>query len=566
MAWPTLSDYNAALSRAPETLLPASLAGYHLVMGPMGAPMPVSGGYAYVYELRDGGKGRKALRCFREDDSKRRILAARACSDLATAVKVNPELRPHFLTTSWEDPCIKTASGTIPAMVMEWADARTLGAQLEAIQDNPSSLLAVRERIAEFLKVLAMKGIVHGDLQTGNILIRSDGTPVLIDYDGMRFPSTPQGPASLDSHPNFQHPEWDDKCDPNFKDRFPAIAIDLGLAALAANPELFQRYSTGENVLFRAEDYADPNSSPVFQAVRAIPELERAADLLAGLALGPATSLPSLEEFRSEAYKTRPRTKSIASTRAAVPVSTLSAAAYRSPYQVFSASDYSGLFIAVGEKVEVVGQVVSIKRSHTKYGKPYAFVNFGDWRRNGFKLTVWSEGLETFRKPPTESWVGKWVSATGLVDEPYTSDRFGTTQLSITIQDASQVRFLDEEEALRRLGRDMEKPADKRTQATSSIRGSNTSRSNTEIVLTSHPSLNSRPSNDEILKRLGSSASPASSNAARSSNTSGLSSLGVNSPASAPRQSPPPKDHSGWLVYLFIGIGIALYFFITGSM
>ena len=360
-----------------------------------------------------------------------------------------PSLAGHFIRAEWEEACLKTSAGTLPAMVMDWAEGRTLGAFLEAAQDDGEALRDIRERLARMLGLLAGAGITHGDLQTGNILVDPDGAPVLIDYDGMRLPGSPAGPASPDAHPNFQHPEWDDSCDPSLKDRFPSLALDLGLAAMAEDPGLFPRFSTGENVLFRAEDYAEPDSSPVFAAVRALPSHSRAAELLAGLALGPVAALPTLGEFRAEAWKARPGAAPRAPRKAAP---AKAARAYRGVYEVFEASDYVGLLGAVGEKVEVVGRVLEVKRAVTRYGKPYAFVNFGDWRRDGFKLTVWSEGLETFRKPPTEAWEGLWVSATGLVDEPYESERFGNTQLSITIQDASQVRFLEETEARRRLG------------------------------------------------------------------------------------------------------------------
>lgn len=557
MSWPTLPEYNAALSRAPQSFVPESLSGFRVVNGPLGLPMPVSGGYAYIYELRSEGGGRKALRCFREDDPVRRARAARVCRDLSAALQSSPALRPHFLNASWEEPCIRTGKGDIPAMVMDWADARTLGAFLEAAQDDPSALLAARERIAELLALLASEGIVHGDLQTGNILIRSDGTPVLIDYDGMRFPSSPEEPAAPDAHPHFQHPEWDEDCNPALKDRFPSLAIDLGLAALAARPGLFARFSTGENVLLRAEDYAEPEASPVFQAVREIPTLARAADLLAGLALAPLSALPTLSEFRSEAYRSRPRTEKAQAT-GSVSTPAPAAPAYRSLYEVFPASDYSGIMNVVGQKVEVVGRVVEVKSDHTRYGKPYAFVNFGNWRRDGFKLTVWSEGLETFRKPPTESWEGRWVSATGLVDEPYESKRFGNTQLSITIQDASQVRFLDEAEALRRLGK-----TDSRTGSGAARTSAGLGAGNTGAGQASRPT--SKPSNEDILKGLGGAASRARPAAAKTSGSASFPGHQSGTPSPAPRPSPPAKEPNGCLGYALIGIGVLIYMFIRNK-
>jgi hypothetical protein len=112
---------------------------------------------------------------------------------------------------------------------------------------------------------------------------------------------------------------------------------------------------------------------------------------------------------------------------------------------VFEGRDYTGILNAVGQSVEVVGRIVSVKDDGvTKHGDPYVFINFADWRGNGFELTIWSEGLDSFSLPPGRHWEGRWVSATGLIDEPHVSQRWSNTQLSITIQDSSQLRFTDE--------------------------------------------------------------------------------------------------------------------------
>lgn len=574
MAWPSISDYNAALLKAPATFVPPSLSDCTVVPGPMGLPMPVSGGYAYIYELRDGGGHRKALRCFREDDPGRRARAAAVCQGLARVRASRPDLAAHFIRAVWEEKCLSTSAGTVPAMVMDWAEGVTLGARLEALQDDPGGLRDLRERIHRMLALLAAEGIVHGDLQTGNILIGPDGNPVLIDYDGLILPGLPSGSASPDQHPNFQHPEWNDSCDPALKDRFPSIVLDLGLAAAAEDLGLFPRFSTGENVLFRAEDLAEPDASPVFAALRAIPALSRAAELLAGLALGPVSGLPTLEEFRGEAWKARPG--AAARPRAAAPEAA-APAAYRGAYPVYEATDYFGLLEAVGEKVEVVGRVVGVKRAFTKYGKPYAFVNFADWREDCFKLTVWSEGLATFRAPPTESWNGRWITATGLVDEPYENERFGTTQLSITVQDASQVRFLDEAEALRRLGKSAAgRTSSGRASGTASgawtapgagaraSAGSGGGRAGgPSSGAAARTATGGKPSNEELLARLRSGSSgPAASRPAAPPGPYG--------PATPPSPSSGPPASSGGsggcLVYILIGIGVAIFTFLRNLM
>lgn len=558
MGWPGLAEYNAALLKAPASLKSQDLSDYRLVLGPMGMPMPVSGGYAYIYELRSSQGVRKAFRCFREDDPPRRNRAAAVCRGLSKLRADRPELASPFIHTLWDERCLETASGTVPAMVMGWAEGATLGARLEALQDKPAALVELRERIASMLRLLEGAGIVHGDLQTGNILIRPDGTPLLIDYDGLILPGDGLGSASPDLHPNFQHPEWDDACDPALKDRFPSIVIDLGLAAMAERPELFERYSTGENVIFTEADLAEPEASPLFAELRSMPSLSRAAELLAGLSLGRVSGIPSLSQFREEAYRLRPGAAGAAAViapQAPSGATSGQSAKYRGVYPVFDAKDYAALVGAVGDKVEVIGRVVEVKRATTKYGKPYAFVNFGDWRHNCFKLTVWSEGLATFRQPPGEDWEERWVSATGLIDEPYYSPRFGTTQLSITIQDASQVRFIDEAEARRRLNKNGSASTNKAGSSNTHRRYATAGAARPAQAQRSTTSQSTKPSNQELLERLqrGALSQPASQVPASSSS-------GGSSPTTKQGES------GGCLTFAAIVIGALALVYLMSAM
>jgi hypothetical protein len=462
VGWPTISDYNAAFSNPARGLVPAALKSGSCRTGPMGGPLPISGGYALIYDLGLPEGARKAIRCFIDDDAAQRAITRDSLSRLAAALAGRPALRPHFVEAEWVEDCVAAGGQKVPALVMDWAEGRTLGAWLEAEHGRPGALEAMREAFAELMRTLEAGGVVHGDLQTGNVLVGRKGGLVLIDYDELRFPGRGGCPPSSKVHVHFQHPRWSASCDPALKDRFPAIALDLGLAAIAANPALFARHSNGENVLFKAGDYADPASSQAFADLSAMDGFAYAAELFAGLCRLEVDALPSLDEFRAEAFGSvstpaaRRAIEIAAAAGAARPGSpprVAGGAAYVGAYPVLSALDYGALMRAVGRKVEVVGRIVQVKADgRTRHGDPYAFVNFGDWRRDGFKLTLWSEGLARLRSRPDEAWVGRWVSVTGLVDEPYHSPRWSTTQLSITVQDGSQLRFIDQAEAGHRLG------------------------------------------------------------------------------------------------------------------
>ncbi len=400
----------------------------------------------------------------------------------------SPALARFLVGARWSDACVRADGVEAPGVVMDWVDAPTLGEWLENAHRDPDALERLRGELAALQAALEDEGYVHGDVQAGNLALRDGQELVLLDYDGFRAEEDPAAVRER-GHVHFQHPAAEPGA-PGPADRFPLLAFDLGLAALAAEPDLFD-CCEGENVVWRGDDFDDPDSSPAFARVAAIPALSRAAALFAAACKADADAAPTLADFRAAAGLTSPgpvpgrvgkkgNSAASAAPSAAAPVGTWfdgsarpphprgadipsgtasararkpGSRAYRGQYPVVDAASLSAVAASVGAKVELVGRVVSVKRALTKYGKPYAFVNFGDWRRDGTKLVYWSEGLEAVGESsaPTEAWEGRWLSATGLVDEPYENLRFGTTQHSITILSGSQVRVIPEAEARRRL-------------------------------------------------------------------------------------------------------------------
>jgi len=207
--------------------------------------------------------------------------------------------------------------------------------------------------------------------------------------------------------------------------------------------------------------------------------MERACELFMAICEGPASAVPALNEFHIAAGLSlegipaqpvaaaavpggaRGAARSSAGTAEPITAGTVTAErptrqAYRPAYPLYDPELFlnhpdlaAGL---VGQKIELVGLITEIKEGYTKYGSPYVFVNFNDWRRGGIKLIFWSEGLDAFEeRSPDETWEGRWISVTGMVDEPYNNSRYGTLSYSITITDPSQVRLISAAEARRRL-------------------------------------------------------------------------------------------------------------------
>src|SRR5215470_13013294 len=97
------------------------------------------------------------------------------------------------------------------------------------------------------------------------------------------------------------------------------------------------------------------------------------------------------------------------------------------------ALNFSAALQHVGDRVELIGRIVEIKPGSRKRGKGeakrYIFINFGSWRGNIVKISIWSDGLAKLKEQPSKAWIGRWVSVTGLMDVPYESKRYGHKHL-----------------------------------------------------------------------------------------------------------------------------------------
>src|SRR5262249_40379677 len=151
---------------------------------------------------------------------------------------------------------------------------------------------------------------------------------------------------------------------------FSFIVIDLSLWALCLRPDLFRTFSTGENILFSANDFAAPDASPVFQTLAQLGDAafrHGVADF-ASVCKAGFRSVPRLGDFLARRAIPTAVVKS-------TPVPT-GIAAYIGALPVVDASNFELVCRHVGDRVELVGQVVEVKPNKTKYGKPYVFINF----------------------------------------------------------------------------------------------------------------------------------------------------------------------------------------------
>src|SRR5207244_1424305 len=118
-------------------------------------------------------------------------------------------------------------------------------------------------------------------------------------------------------------------------------------------------------------------------------------------------------------------------------------------YDVLSALDTDVLRDREGDVLTVSGRVTGVRRGLTRFGKPYAFVNFGSYQAGCFNLVLWSQALELFERGghDLESYRGRWASVTGLLMVYRPRDGAGRGRPQIAVSLPSEIQLIDEREA-----------------------------------------------------------------------------------------------------------------------
>jgi hypothetical protein len=437
MSYPQITDYQEAVQHPAQAFIDPDLKQGAVAENNLGLPLVMSGGFALTYAVTTPRR-KCAVRCFH-----REIPAIQQKYD-ATSRKLRSLAIGCFVDFDFQQSGISVRQRVFPIVRMDWVEGDTLGIWLDKNFNNPRALEKARADFAAIARFLEREGVAHGDIQNGNVMV-ANGEIKLIDYDGMFVPGMHPGNGSETGHRHFQHPG---RRVSNFgpgMDRFSFIALDLSLRALVEDRSLYSKFREGgETIIFKANDFADPQNSEIFRRLLAMPKLKGQARSFAAICEASLAAVPTLDEFLSGRNIPAAKTPINATlTPAAKP-----AAAYIPAYPVVDALNFSAALQRVGDRVELIGRIVEIKPGSRKQGKGpnkrYVFINFGSWSGNIVKISIWSDGLARLKDKPSAAWVGRWVSVTGLMDVHETK-RY--RHLSITVQEDGQIQWLDEAQA-----------------------------------------------------------------------------------------------------------------------
>ena len=453
MPYPTTEQYMEALQFPSKHLKDVELANAKVESTGMGLPFARSGGFALTFKLIGANKS-WALRLFQKDRVGDKL--GERYGAVSRGIKACG--LPYFVEFSFLPAGISIQTQTYSCVKMGWAEGTVLGTYIEKNKRNKSVLLQLRQNIQKMAADMERVGFAHGDFQTDNLLVSPSGGLKFVDYDAFFVPEIAGLGAIEVGYPNFQHPERG-KLKPfdNKMDRFSYLVIDSALSALISNPDLWDRVSADpQGLLVRASDFASPHLSASFQALAQDPNVGTVYKRIAAVCEGKYADIPTLSDFIAGKGPAALNLRPISILTSAQP-SKSSSATPSSTYQtnasqVISGDNYLAAKGAGGRFVEIVGFIKNVDTRPTKYGSPKVFLIFGTVSGNSVYIPIWAEGIANLSaagKSVGAQSKGQWVSVIGIVDADFATGSWSRT--GITVVDASQINFISEAEAKRRL-------------------------------------------------------------------------------------------------------------------
>lgn len=252
MNYPLISEYIESILNAEDNF--DKLSHLRPVLNEAGFPIMSSGNFAVVFKMTDGVKY-YAIKCFTKNQEGREEayeLISNELKDIESPylVKFSFYKKELFVDSS------QTQENEFSVVCMDWVEGVTLTEYINRYAESFQFLYEYtdgglwtyseyKSLCLEDLEVLARRFFLlgkwlqiqlfaHGDLKPDNILVRHDGTLVLVDYDGM-FVSSMKGERRREQgSPDFTSPLQQEQFDRDIDD-FSISLINLQLELIAAD-------------------------------------------------------------------------------------------------------------------------------------------------------------------------------------------------------------------------------------------------------------------------------------------------------------------------------------------
>ena len=295
MQYPLISEYVRAIQDAQSNL--DKLAHLSPVLDDHGEPYRSSGAFAVVFKMKDEQTGKcYALKCFTEEQEGR-AEAYRKIADELEYVGSPYVVSVRYLEKELFVDC-NCDEEEFPVLLMDWIEGDTMETYIANNYSDSYAMSMLCYRFCKMAAWLRSQPFSHGDIKPDNIIVRSDGTLTLVDYDGMFVPAMKGQKSPTIGTKDFSHPLRSiDDFDETIDD-FALATIALSLKAISLDSSLFNSFGASDRLLFSANDYLDLSKSQVLTALQGLLADEEIRTLLSMLLLASTKKDLSTCSFR----------------------------------------------------------------------------------------------------------------------------------------------------------------------------------------------------------------------------------------------------------------------------
>jgi len=266
MNYPLISEYVEAIKAAEDNF--DQMKHLRPVLGDDGEPVMTSGNFAVVFKMKDEQTGKlHAVKCFLKEQEGR----AEAYRQIAEELEFvsSTFLTPiKYLDKELFVDSANSEDSEFPVLLMDWVEGQTLDKYIREHIDDQYELSLLAYQFSRLAMWLMPQPFAHGDLKPDNILVKEDGTLVLVDYDGMYVPAMKGQKARELGSPDFRHPGRTEEVFDDHIDDFSLASILLSLKAIALQPSLLEEYGASDRLLFSERDYRNLSESSALGALQ----------------------------------------------------------------------------------------------------------------------------------------------------------------------------------------------------------------------------------------------------------------------------------------------------------
>ena len=237
MNYPLISEYIEAIKAAKDNF--DQLKHLRPVLDDDGLPVMTSGNFAVVFKMKDEQTGKfYAVKCFTKEQEGRAEAYKLITEELATVDS------PYILSIKYLEKELfvdteQTDETEFPVLLMDWVEGKTLDKYLRENLDDKYALEMLAYRFSQLAQWLIPQPFAHGDLKPDNILVKEDGTLVLVDYDGMYVPAMKGQKARELGSPDFRHPSRTEGDFDEHIDDFALLILTFSILIACESPSSF---------------------------------------------------------------------------------------------------------------------------------------------------------------------------------------------------------------------------------------------------------------------------------------------------------------------------------------